>query len=260
MNTSQNLNSNNIIFKKNYLNNKCFSYFDKNKNPSTIEHSQSELMPKNGIDTTRSECKSYEESCDDTQNTIKSFSLNKSLRHFCTRYPRKMKRTKTYRKKFDESKRKEKKKEKKEKKKNKIMQLKKEKSEIIQSLKVLLQKKEQIKKENALKNNMDKDNNVNNNYKTLINDNEKKIFVNKVKTDDLNKIIINENHNKRIRRRNLDISKEDEIINNNNNNNDNLNGQLQKIYVKKNQDFLQKGDKNSIRNKYKNKKYETINV
>ena len=90
---------------------------------------------------------------------------------------------------------------------------------------------------------------------------KKKIFVNKVKTDNLNKIIINENHKKRIRRRNLHISSEDENINDNNsNNNDNLNGQLQKIYVKKNQEFLQKGDKNSIRNKYKNKKYETINI
>ena len=138
-----------------------------------------------------------------------------------------------------------------------------EKSEIINSLKVLLIKKEQIKHDNDLTNNLDIDNNknLNNNYKTINNDNKKKILVNKIKTDDLNRIIINENLNRRIRRKNINFNNEDDNIshNININNNDNLNDQFQKIYVKKSQDFLQKGDI-FIRNKYKNKKNETTNI
>ena len=90
----------------------------------------------------------------------------------------------------------------------------------------------------------------NNDYKNFNNENAKQIFVNKVKTDELNKIIINEN--KKYRKGNINNSNE-----NKNNNNDILNEiyQNKKIFVKKNQEFLDKGDKISIRNKYKNKKY-----
>ena len=241
-------NINNDIVKKKNLNNNdngdnFYSNFDKKhyKNYSTVEHSQQfEIISKNGVDTTRDD-KSYEESYDDTQNTIQTLPLNKSMRHFYSRYPRKMKRTKTNRRKLNDE---NKKKEKKEK--NKYLKLKREKSEIIQSLKVLLKKKEQMKNENNNNINNNDNNEEFSNYKTTDNELKKKIFVNKIKNEELNKIIINEN-----KRRRKGSS------NNNENNNKNIEFfdekyQDKKIYVKQNEELI--GDKNSIRSKYKNKK------
>lgn len=245
-----NKNSNINLNKNDSSANNCNSDTKHNKYFSTVENLQSEFISRNAIDTTRDEGKSYEESYEDSQNTSKTISLNKSMRHFYSRHPRKMKKTITNRSKLhDESKRKEKK--------EKMMQLKKEKSEIIQSLKVLLKKKEQIKSENDNINNIDKDNvidnnnDINNNYKTINND-TKKIFVNKIKTDELNKIIRSEN--KRNRRGYFNNEDDNDIDFENNNNNEIIN-QNKKIYVKKNEDFL-KGDKDKyfIRNKYKIKK------
>ena len=255
LNNLNNLNSlNNTIFKKKNLNNNdnnnFYSNFDKkhSKNFSTVEHSQQfEIISKNGVDTTRDD-KSYEESYDDTQNTVQTLALNKSMRHFYSRYPRKMKRTKTNRRKINDE---NKKKEKKEK--NKYLKLKREKSEIIQSLKVLLKKKEQMKKEDENNNNINNLNDNNNedlsNYKTTDNELKKKIFVNKIRNEELNKIIINENKKRR---------KGSQNNNENNNKNNELlideKYQNKKIYVRQNDDLIQKGDKNSIRSKYKNKK------
>ena len=239
------------IFRKKNINNKNYLKLDKkNQNDSQIEHSQFEIISKN-IDTTRDDGKSYEESYDDSQNTIQTFPLNKSLRKFYSRHPRKMKRTKTNRRKLND-------KSKKKDKKNSYLKLKKEKSEIIQSLKVLLQKKEQIKKEkeeNDKKYSFDICNDLNNNdevgfnnYKEIDNDKRKKIFVNKIRNEELNKIIINENIRKRKDNNNEDTKK----------NKDKLNEEFEerKIFVKQNEELTQKGDKNSIRSRYKNKRYK----
>ena len=234
-----NFNKNNGIFHKKSINNsKFFIKLEKNKNSSQIDHSQFEILSKN-VDTTRDDGKSYEESYDDTQNTMQSLPLNKSLRQFYSRYPRKMKRTKTNRRKLnDKSKNKEKK--------NQFLRLKKEKSEIIQSLKVLLQKKEQIKKEKADEIE-EKNNEKYNNYKNIENDKRKKIFVNKIRNEELNNIIINENLRKR----------KDNNIEENKKNKENLNEEFEnrKIYVKQNEDLTLKKDKNSIRSRYKTKNF-----
>ena len=247
INNYSNINFNNVVFKKKYLNNNYYINFDKkhSKNFSTVEHSQFEIISKNGVDTTRDDGKSYEESYDDTQNTIQTLPLNKSMRHFYSRYPRKMKRTKTNRRKLNDDNKKKEKKEKKEK--NKYLKLKREKSEIIQSLKVLLKKKEQMKKENENNaNGIDNDDEAADD-KTNQKDLRKKIFVNKIKNEELNKIIINENKN---RKRSLNDKENDKKAK------EYLDEKFQnkKIYVKQNGDLLAKGDKNSIRSKYKNKK------
>ena len=244
INNFSNINLNNVIFKKKYLNNNYYINLDKkhSKNVSTVEHSQLEIISKNGVDTTRDDGKSYEESYDDTQNTIRTLPTNKSMRHFYSRYPRKMKRTKTNRRKLNEE---NKKKEKKEK--NKYLKLKREKSEIIQSLKVLLKKKEQMKNEKENENNLSDNNNDEDevkDYKTNEKDLRKKIFVNKIKNEELNKIIINENKNRKKRLKNKEDDKK----------NKEYYVENKKIYVKQSGDLLPKGEKNSIRSKYKNKK------
>ena len=247
---------NNIIFKKKNFKKSYYSNNDKkhNKISSNIDHSQLEIISKNAIDTTRDDGKSYEESYDDTQNSIQTLPSNKSLRQFYSRHPRKMNRTKTKRRKLNESKKEEKKE------KTKYNKLKREKSEIIHSLKLLLKKKEQIKNnENKKEEDNDNDNSEDYNYKykTIDNDKRKKIFVNKIKNDELKKIIINENRKYR-----KDSNNNDENIENkeeeDKKNNININEQLQrkKIYVKQNEEFLQKGDINSIRYKYKNRRYK----
>ena len=246
LNNYSNINLNNVIFKKKYLNNNYYLKYDKknNKNFSTVEPGKSEVISKNGVDTTRDDGKSYDESYDDTQNTVQSLPLNKSMRHFYSRYPRKMKRTKTNRRKFDDNKKKDKKE------KNKYLKLKREKSEIIQSLKVLLKKKEQIKKENEnneRNGDIEGDGNEVNNYKTNDNELKKKIFVNKIKNEELNRIIINEN--KRNRKKSLNDNED------NKKNKEYFEEKFpnKKIYVKQNDDLFQKEDKNSVRSKYKNR-------
>ena len=172
-----------------------------NKKTSSLEQSNFDLSKngieiKNGVDTTRDDGKSYEESYDDTQNTVQSLPVNRSMRQFHSRYPRKMRRSKTNRKKLNHDK-------KKEKKEKKFFRLKKEKSEIIQSLKILLKKKEEIKNdeekyETNFDNNENKKDNKNKNedllynYKYIDNDSRKKIFVNKIRNEELNKIMIDE--------------------------------------------------------------------
>ena len=252
-NSINNYSLNNIIFKKKNLKNNFYSNYDKrhNKNSSTVENSQYEIISKN--DTTREDGKSYEESYDDTQNSIQTLPLNKSLRQFYSRHPRKMNRTKTKRRKLNESKREEKKER------SKYEKLKREKSEIIRSLTILLKKKEQIKNDENKKkeihdndnnndhNGDDDDGNSGDNYKnkTIDNDNRKKIFVNKIKNGELNRIILNEN--RRNRKENLKYSNDGEEYNNNE--------QRKIIFVKQNEDLIQKGENNSIRSQYKNRRY-----
>ena len=240
-NSINNYSLNNIIFKKKNLKNNFYSNYDKrhNKNSSTVENSQFEIISKN--DTTREDGKSYEESYDDTQNSIQTLPSNKSLRQFYSRHPRKMNRTKTKRRKLNESKREEKKER------SKYEKLKREKSEIIRSLTILLKKKEQIKNEENKKkeihdNDSDNDGDGGDNYKNKTidsDDNRKKIFVNKIKNDELNRIILNENRRNR-------KSNDGEEYNNNE--------QRKIIFVKQNEDLIQKGE-NSIRSKYKNRRY-----
>jgi hypothetical protein len=248
-NSINNYSLNNIIFKKKNLKNNFYSNYDKrhNKNSSTVENSQYEIISKN--DTTREDGKSYEESYDDTQNSIQTLPSNKSLRQFYSRHPRKMNRTKTKRRKLNESKREEKKER------SKYEKLKREKSEIIRSLTILLKKKEQIKNDENKKkeihdnndDNHDNDGDGGDNYKnkTIDNDNRKKIFVNKIKNGELNRIILNEN--RRNRKENLKYSNDGEEYNNNE--------QRKIIFVKQNEDLIQKGENNSIRSQYKNRRY-----
>ncbi len=268
-----NYNLSNIVFKKKNLRNNFYLNDKKlNKNSSTVDKSNADISKngietKNWVDTTRDEGKSYEESYDDTQNTVQSFSLNKSMRQFYSRYPRRMKRAKTNRRKLNE----EKKKEKREK--SKIIKLKKEKSEILKSLKLLLKKKEEIKidkeNKNEENNNADEDNkndnkDLLNKYKSIDNDNRKKIFVNKIKNEELNKIMIDDM--RKNRKESLKMNNNNNINNKNYNtinvcgieddkkNNDN--SSRKKIYVKQNEELIQKADKNSIRSKYKNRRYK----
>jgi hypothetical protein len=237
---------NNIIFKKKNLKNNFYSNYDRrqNKNSSTLENSQFERISKN--DTTREEGKSYQESYFDTQNSIQTLSSNKSLRQFYSRHPRKMNRTKTKRRKLNESKKEEKKER------SKYEKLKREKSEIIRSLTILLKKKEQIKNEENKKKEII-DNNDEDNYKnrTIDNYNRKKIFVNKIKNDELNKIILNGNRRNRkgsLKNNNEgeDYKKDEFRINNNE--------QRKIIFVKQNEDLIQKGD-NYTRSRYNNRRH-----
>ena len=249
-NSINNYSLNNIIFKKKNLKNNFYSNYDKrhNKNSSTVENSQFEIMSKNDT-TSHEDGKSYEESYDDTQNSIQTLPSNKSLRQFYSRHPRKMNRTKTKRRKLNESKREEKKER------SRYEKLKREKSEIIHSLTILLKKKEQIKNdENRKKEINDNDSGNEDNYKnkTIDSDNRKKIFVNKIKNDELKRIILNEN--RRNRKESLkynneseDYSKDEFRINNNE--------KRKIIFVKQNEDLIQKGENNSIRGKYKNRRY-----
>jgi hypothetical protein len=246
-NSINNYSVNNIIFKKKNLKNNFYLNYDKrhNKNNSTVENSQFEIMTKN--DTTREDGKSYEESYDDTQNTIQTLPTNKSLRQFYSRHPRKMNRTKTKRRKLNESKREEKKER------SKYEKLKREKSEIIRSLTILLKKKEQIKNDENKKKEINDNGNDEDNYKnkTIDNENRKKIFVNKIKNNELNRIILDEN--RRNRKENLkynnegeDCEKDEFRINNN--------PQRKIIFVKQNEDLMQKGD-NSMRSRFKNRRF-----
>jgi hypothetical protein len=139
-------NNNNIVFKKKNLKNSFFLNYDKKskRNNSTIP-SQYELISKNiNNTTTNDDTHICEESNDDSLsvNTARTLTINKSMKHFYTRYPRKMNKTKTKRRKLNDSKKKEEKKEK-----EKLKKLRKEKSEIIKSLKILLKKKDELNKE-----------------------------------------------------------------------------------------------------------------
>ena len=143
---NNNNNNNNIVFKKKNLKNSFFLNYDKKakRNNSTIQ-SQFELISKNiNNTTTNDDTHICEESNDDSisVNTARTLTLNKSMKHFYTRYPRKMNKTKTKRRKLNEGKKKEEKKEK-----EKLKKLRKEKSEIIKSLKILLKKKDELNKE-----------------------------------------------------------------------------------------------------------------
>ena len=263
-----NISLNNLVFKKKNFRNNFYSNLDKkhNKNSSTVEKynfdlSKNGLDIKNGVDTTRDDGKSYEESYDDTQNTVKSLPVNRSMRQFHSRYPRKMKRSKTNRRKIND----ERKKGKKEK--NKYIRLKKEKSEILQSLKILLKKKEEIKnnedkeeeestekKDN--KNENDKNEDLLYDYKCIDNNSRKKIFVNKIRNEELNKIMIDETKKNRkgsLKTNNNNFSNSP-YINEDDKKNDDDELNKRKICVRQNEELLQKGEKYSVRNKYKHKK------
>ena len=120
---------------------------------------------------------------------------------------------------------------------------------------ILLKKKEQIKNDENKKKEIHDNNDDNHdnggdggdNYKnkTIDNDNRKKIFVNKIKNGELNRIILNEN--RRNRKENLKYSNDGEEYNNNE--------QRKIIFVKQNEDLIQKGENNSIRSQYKNRRY-----
>ena len=255
----------NIIFKKKSLNNNnnLFVSYDKNskRTNSTVEHSQFAIISKNKMNTTNDEIKNYDENNDDSvsYNTTRTLTSNKSMKHFYSRYPRKMNKTKTKRKKFNEYKNKDEKKEKDKTKDNEkdtiiLQKLKKEKSEIIQSLKILLKKKDELskpklKKENEEEENEDdeerevdspKNNNIKINQKNINNNN-------KDDTKNIKKIKNNENE---------ENDYEEEKINKHNKNSKEKK-QIKKIYVQQSQDFINKGSgKDSIRGKYKKKNYK----
>ena len=262
----------NIIFKKKSLNNNnIFVSYDKNskKNCSTVEHSQFAIISKNKMNETNDEIKNYDENNDDSvsYNTTRTLTSNKSMKHFYSRYPRKMNRTKTKRKKFNENKNKDEKKDKDKDKDNEkdtiiLQKLKKEKSEIIQSLKILLKKKDELnqerneKKENEEEENEDDDDSVhdthkNNNIKIKNNYNNQKIINNMRNKDDNKKNIKKSKNNE-----NEENDYEEEKINKRKKNSKEKK-QIKKIYVQQSQDFINKGSgKDSIRGKYKKKNYK----
>ena len=144
-------------------------------------------------------------------------------------------------------------------------------------MKILLKKKEEIKNdeekyETNFDNNENKKDNKNKNedllynYKYIDNDSRKKIFVNKIRNEELNKIMIDET--KKNRKGSIKMNNNNNINNNINNNynsisyineddkknnDDDLSQKI--IHVRQNEELLQKGEKNSVRNKYK-KKYK----
>ena len=139
--------NNNIIFKKKNLKNYFFvNLCKKNKrNFTAMKLSQFEILPKKKMNITT------DESNDDSlrsRSANRTLSLNKSMKLFYSKYPKKLNNSKSKKKKLNDSKNskkilkeKDKKKEKKEKKRQKIR---KEKSEIIKSLKILLKKKNEL--------------------------------------------------------------------------------------------------------------------
>ena len=276
-------NKNNIIFKKKNLKNSfCVNLDKKNAKNYTTENSQFEILSKNLNNITHDEIRSYEESNDDSLsiNTIKTFNVNKSMRHFYNRYPRKMNKTKTKRSKLNDTKKKKEKREK-----EKIKQIRKEKSEIIQSLKILLKKKTELNTEkeekNKLEENVDENKSEGNRFNTSI-----KRYDKKYKNFD-NEFDEKKNNNLKKNIDNDDGLEEKKIIykdNNTNNKNDfidkgiikefekekeekeykmnkiNDDKEGKKIHLNQSQELFGKIkdfslEKDSIRNKYKKKQY-----
>ena len=256
---------NSLVFKKKNLKNSFYTNYDKKnkRNYSTVEHSQFEIIQKNNINITHdetNETKNYEESNDDSMsvNTTRTLTFNKSMKHFYSRYPRKMNRTKTKRSKFNDNKNEEKKEKK------KLQKLKKEKSEILQSLKILLKKKDELEKEKEKNSEEEEEeneseekgeeNNVKNKYKT--NNNYKSNNILKKKENYKEKLSYKDKKKKKDnseKENNYEEEKEKEYKPKNNS----KEKKKKKIYVHESQDFLNKEpEKDSFRVKYKKKNYK----
>ena len=278
-NNTQN-NNNNMVFKKKNLKNSFFLNYDKKgrRNNSTIQ-SQIELISKNiNNTTTNDDTHIYEENNDDSMsvNTARTLTLNKSMKHFYTRYPRKMNKTKTKKRKLNENKKKEEKKEK-----EKLKKLRKEKSEIIKSLKILLKKKDELNKEKKEESEKDEeeeeeeendDNDYedkhNKKYKDFdneVNDKKKKYFsANKDEDDDYkNKKIKDRDKEDRKykstkKKENYESDDDEKDYEKGSKNNILFDDKKRrKIYVNQSQELIQKGEeKGSIRSKYKKKNYK----
>ena len=253
---------NSKVFKKKSLKNSFFTNNEKKISRNRVEHSQFEIISKNKINNTQDETnenRNYEESNDDSisVNTTRTFILNKSMKHFYSRYPRKMNRTKTKRRKLNDSKIEEKKEKK------KLQKLKREKSEIIQSLKLLLKKKDELEKKENENTDEEEENeseekseeyNIKNKNKTNNNRKEKSIF-NK-KENNKEKIMPKENKKKK---RGDDSEKENnyEEEKEYKHKNNYKEEKKKKIYVHQSQDFSNKEpEKESFRAKYKKKNYK----
>ena len=255
---------NSLVFKKKNLKNSFYTNYDKKnkRNYTTMEHSQFEIIQKNKINITHdenNENKNYEESNDDSMsvNTTRTLTFNKSMKHFYSRYPRKMNRTKTKRSQLNDNKNEEKKEKK------KLQKLKKEKSEILQSLKVLLKKKDELEKEKE-KNSEDEEeneseekgeeNNMKNKYKT--NNNYKPNNILKKKENYKEKLSFKDKKKKKDnneKENNYEEEKEKEYKPKNNS----KGKKKKKLYVHQSQDFLNKEpEKDSFRAKYKKKNYK----
>ena len=285
-NINDNLQNNNniIIFKKKNLKNSfCVNYEKKSKrNFSTVQHSQFEILSKNKkkMNTTNDESRESNNNDDSMSVSTRTLTLNKSMKHFYSRYPRKMNKTITKRGNLDNSKRKE---GKEGKEKHKLKKLKKEKSEIIRSLKILMKKKDELanrKKEDDKRDDDDNTNedseesdenekNENNNikYKYKNNDNNKRKVVNIIKKNDDFKYRNNyrgrekEKEKEKKYRRKKDSSSENEEDEKKENKYKNIREKKKKIlYTHQSQEVItknpEKDEKNSIRAKYKKKSYK----
>ena len=277
INNNNNNNNNNIVFKKKNLKNSFFLNYDKKvkRNNSTIQ-SQFELISKNiNNTTTNDDTHICEESNDDSisVNTARTLTLNKSMKHFYTRYPRKMNKTKTKRRKLNEGKKKEEKKEK-----EKLKKLRREKSEIIKSLKILLKKKDELNKEKKEESerdeeeeeeenddNDDNDNENDNGYEDKHKKKRKYFSASKEEEDDYKEKKVKERDDRKYKstkkKNNVESDgddNEDEKGYKNNIVSDEK--KRKKIYVNQSQELIQKGEKgegkDSIRSKYKKKNYK----
>ena len=238
----------NLIFKKKNLKNSFYVNYEKKKprNYSTVEHSEFEIISKNKtntINTSNNESRNNEESNDDslTLNTTRALSLNKSMKHFYSRYPRKMNKTKTKTKlrNSNNSKKKD------EKENKKFKKLKKEKSEIIHSLKLLLRKKNELsKKKNEKRENSEESESS-----------EEEDEYQRVSTLKKNKIILKKSE---VKEKNKKI-KEPDSESDESSEKEYKNEKIKKIYKDKNKDknsIKKNVDNDSIGVKYKKKSYK----
>ena len=239
-------NNNNLIFKKKNLKNSFYVNNEKKKprNYSTVEHSEFEIISKNKtntINTSNNESRNNEESNDDslTLNTTRTLSLNKSMKHFYSRYPRKMNKTKTKLRNSNNSKKKD------EKENKKFKKLKKEKSEIIHSLKLLLRKKNELsKKKNEKRENSEESESS-----------EEEDEYQRVSTLKKNKIILKKSE---VKEKNKKI-KEPDSESDESSEKEYKNKKIKKIYKDKNKDkssIKKNVDNDSIGVKYKKKSYK----
>ena len=266
-------NNNNIVFKKKSLNDNFSVDLDKNSkmNYSTTQ-SHFEIIHKNKMNATNDEIiRNYDNTDDSLSLTVRTLSTNKSMKQFYSRHPRKMNRTLTKKRKFNENNRKERKEEKeKNKTEKKMKKLKKEKTEILQSLKILLKMKNELSKKEENQNDDEEEEEENEDEKEK-SDEENNDKSNNKDNEDNRK---NKKDNKKI---NINVLTKKEIaknkniveVNNEGENDDEeeeekqnkykkkLKKERKKIHVTQSQDFIIKREgEDSIRTKYKKKQFK----
>ena len=266
-------NNNNIIFKKKNLNDNFNTEFDKNSkmNYSTTQ-SHFEIINKNKMDG--DEIRNFENTDDSLSMTVRTLSTNKSMKQFYSRHPRKMNRTLTKKRKFNDNNKKEKKDIKvKTMTERKMKKLKKEKTEILQSLKILLKMKNELSKrednqdeeeeeekeeENEKNESSDKDYEKKDKYKK----NNKKNNINVLRKKQFAKIenIIGDNNNEK--EKNNEGENEEEEKEKKNKYKKNIKKKVKKKkHVSQSQEFIKKGEEyDSIRTKYKKKQFKYSEV